>query len=117
MTVTVALLRVAFESFQVERIHLMSRSVLLVALAHHESSDVLQEDQRDAPLTAEFDKVSCLQRRLGEKDAIVRYDAHALPVQLPEPRHHRGPVSLLELLEAAAIDQPCDHLTISIGTG
>lgn len=45
-------------------------------MTHHESGNVLQEQERDTALSAEFDKVRTLLRRLGEEHTVVRDDTH-----------------------------------------
>jgi len=39
--------------------------------ADHEATDVLEEDERDASLSAELDEVCAFERRLGEENAVV----------------------------------------------
>src|SRR5262249_52323293 len=72
----------------------------LVLGADHEARDVLQEDQRDAPLAAELYEVRALLRRLGEEHAVVREDPAVEPLDAREAGHERLAVDLLELLEA-----------------
>lgn len=77
----------------------------------HESGDVLQEDQRDAALGAELDKVGALDGRGGEEDAVVGDDANLLAVNLSETSHQCGTVVSLELGELGAVDDAGNDLT------
>ena len=79
-------------------------------LPDDEAGDVLQEQQRHAAQVAQLDEVRRLERRLGEQDAVVGDDADQEPVQAGEAGDERGPVALLELVEARAVDQPGDEL-------
>ncbi|SKU05358.1 Uncharacterised protein [Mycobacteroides abscessus subsp. abscessus] len=51
-----------------------------VVAAHHESGDVLQEEQRYAPLIAELDEMRCFHSTFSEQHTVVRNDAHWMPV-------------------------------------
>ena len=73
--------------------------------ADHETGDVLQEEQRDAALVAQFDEVRALLRRLAEQHAVVRDDADRMPVDVREPGDERRAVLGLELGELAGIDE------------
>ena len=42
--------------------------------ADHEAGDVLQEDQRDLALVAEFDEMGALDRAFGKQCAIIGED-------------------------------------------
>ncbi len=77
--------------------------------AHHETGDVLQEEERYLALGAQLDKVSRLERRLGEQHAVVGYDADRVAVEAREARDQRLAVHLLELVEAAAVDEASDY--------
>jgi len=78
--------------------------------SHHEPRDVLQKNYRGSPLAAQLDEVRRLQGRLREQHAVVRHDAHALPVQVAKAADNGRPVALLELVETAAVEQTGDHL-------
>ena len=82
----------------------------LVLLADHEAGDVLQEDERDAPLARELDEVRALLRALGEEDAVVREDPDREALDVRPAADERLAVERLELVEAAAVDDPRDHL-------
>ena len=82
----------------------------LVLRADHEAGDVLQEDERDAPLAAELDEVRALLRRLGEEHAVVREDPDRDPLDAREACDERLAVQRLELVEARAVDDPRDQL-------
>ena len=87
----------------------------LVLPADHEPGDVLQENQRNAPLCAEFDEMRALECRFREQDAIVGDDADRITVEPGEAADQRDAVERLELVELAAIDQARDHLSHIIG--
>ena len=82
----------------------------LVLLADHEAGDVLQEDERHAPLAAELDEVRALLRRLGEEHAVVGEDPDRDALDAREPADERLAVQLLELVEARAVDDARDQL-------
>lgn len=84
--------------------------------SHHETRDVLQEDDRNAPLAAQLDEMCRLQSRLREQHAVVGHDAHALPVQVAESCDHRRAVTLLELVETAPVNQASNDLNIDRST-
>ena len=82
---------------------------LLVLLADHEARDVLEEDERDAPLARELDEVRALLRGLGEEDALIREDSDRVALDPGEPADERRAVELLELVESRAVDDAADH--------
>ena len=82
----------------------------LVLAADHEARDVLEEDERDPPLARELDEVRALLRRLGEEDPAVREDADRVALDPGEAADERVAVERLELVEAAAVHDPRDHL-------
>src|SRR4029450_9603526 len=59
----------------------------LVLLADHEARDVLQEDERHAPLAGELDEVRALRRRLAEEDAVVREDPDGVALDPRKAAH------------------------------
>ena len=79
------------------------------SLPDHEARDVLEEDERDAPLARELDEVRALLRRLGEEHALVREDRDRIALDAREAADERLAVELLELVEARAVDDPADH--------
>src|SRR4029079_8397193 len=82
----------------------------LVLLADHEPGDVLEEDERDLPLARELDEVGALLRRLGEQDAVRGEDPDREALDPAEAADERLAVERLELVEAAAVDEPGDDL-------
>ena len=65
---------------------------------------------------AELDEVRRLERRLGEQHAVVGDDADRVAVERARsPVTSVGAVARLELGEAAAVDQPRDHLADVVG--
>lgn len=71
--------------------------------ADHEAGDVLEEDQGDAALGAEFDEVSTLLSGGGEEDAVVGDDADFVAVDRGEAGDERAAEVALELGEVAAV--------------
>ena len=82
----------------------------LVLAADHEPGDVLEEDERDPALAGELDEVGALERRLAEQDPVVGEDRDRVAVEVGEAGHERLAVERLELVEAAAVDEPGDDL-------
>src|SRR5207237_10629409 len=78
--------------------------------ADDEAGDVLEEEERHPAGARELDEVGRLERRLREQYALVGQDAERIAVQVGEAGHERLAVERLELVEAAAVDQPGDHL-------
>lgn len=79
--------------------------------ADHEAGNVLEEDQGDAALGAEFDKVSALLAGGGEKNAVVGDDADFVAVDAGEACDESGAVVAFELGEVRAIDDAGDDFT------
>ena len=65
-------------------------STLLCFRADHVPSHVHEEEQRDLALRAELDEVRCLERRLGEEDAVVGDYAHGVAVYVGEALRGRS---------------------------
>ena len=85
-------------------------ATLLRVLADHEAGDVLEEDKRDAALARQFDEVCSLLGRFGEEDATVREDPDGVALDPGKPADEGVAVERLELVEAAAVDDPGDDL-------
>ena len=62
------------------------------------------------PLARELDEVGALLRALGEEDAVVREDPDRVALDVRPAADERLAVQRLELVEAAAVDDPRDHL-------
>ena len=90
--------------------------LVLVAAAHHEAGDVLQEDQGDAPLRAELDEVRALLSGFREDDAVVGDDAHMHAAHLRESGNERLAEARLELVEARAVNNAGDDLANVVGS-
>ena len=82
----------------------------LVFAADHEARDILEEQQRDAPLAGELDEMRPLLRAFRKQHAVIgEYgDRHAPDVR--EAADQRAAVLGLELVELTAVDQPGDDL-------
>src|SRR5205814_2051676 len=70
------------------------------------------DSENRTPLTqvAQLDEVRHLERRFGEQDAVVGDEAHQEPMEPREAGHHCRGISLLELVEARAVDDAGDDL-------
>ena len=86
-------------------------ALLLILLTHHEAGDVLQEDEWDAPLAAELDKVRAFLCALREEDAVVGDYADGIAHPAREATDQGRAEQRLELMEAAAVYEPRDDLT------
>src|SRR5205807_7082373 len=82
----------------------------LLLLPDHEAGDVLQEDERDAPLARELDEVRALLRGLREEHAVRGKDSDRIALDPRPAADERLPVERLELVEAALVDDPRDQL-------
>ncbi len=85
-------------------------AAIFVFATDHETGDVLQKEQRDAALRAEFDEMRGFQRRFREQDAVVGDDADRIAPETSETADDRRPVARLELVEIGAIDEAGDDL-------
>ena len=83
---------------------------MLVALADHEAHDVLEKEQRNAALAAEFDEVCALEGGFGEENAVVGEDADEMAVDPRKARHQCGPEAGFELFERALVHDARDEL-------
>src|SRR5690606_41535575 len=79
------------------------------------SSDLLEENQRDAALRAQLYEVSTLLRRLREQDAVVADDPHRVAPDAGEAADQCLAVERLELVELAAVDDPRDDFARVVG--
>ena len=93
-----------------------ARDALVFVLSpDHEAGDVLQKDQRDLALAAQFDEVRALVGRLGEQDALVGDDAHRHALDMREAADQRGAVAGLELVKHAVVNDAGDDLAHVVG--
>ena len=86
-------------------------ATLLIASAHHEAGDVLHEEQRNVVPVAQLNELRALLGLLTEEDAVVGQDAERVAGEVGEARDECGTIQRLELLELAAVDHACDHIT------
>lgn len=63
---------------------ILGDAALFRVSAHHEAADVLEKDERNAPLGAELDKMGAFEGRFGEEDAVVGENADLIPVDARE---------------------------------
>ena len=75
-----------------------------VLLAHHEAGDVLQEQQRDVALAAQFNEVRAFLGGLAEQDTVVGDDAHRVAVDMGKTGHQGLAVVAFEFVEFGAVD-------------
>ncbi len=90
-------------------------ALVLVFAADHEAGDVLQEDQGNAALGAQFDEVGALQRAFREQHAIIGDDADRIAVKMSEAADQGLAIQLLELVELRAVDDAGDDFAHIIG--
>ena len=84
-------------------------------LADDEAGDVLEEDERNAPLGTQLDKVCSLQRAFGEEDAVIGEDADGHAVNMGEAADQGLAEPRLELVQSGSVDQTRDDLADVIG--
>ena len=82
----------------------------LIFPADHEAGDVLEEQQRNAPLARQLDEMRPLHRRFAEQHAVVGEDRDRDAPDMREAADEAGAIERLELVELAAVHQPRDHL-------
>lgn len=98
------------------RRHTRHSRLTLVLLADHKARDVVQEDERDAPLRAERDEVRGLLRGRGKHDPVVRDESDGDAVDVRPRAHHRGAEQRLELVQLGAVDDARHHLSAVVVT-
>ena len=81
-----------------------------VFLADHEASDVLQEQQRDVALTAQFNEVGAFLGRFAEQDAVVGDDAHRVAVNVGEAGDQGLAVVAFEFVKLGTVHGAGDHV-------
>ncbi len=87
----------------------------LVLLANHKAGDVLQEDQRNFALGAEFNKVRALLCRFAKQYAVVAEYAHRVAVNAGETANQGGAVEGFEFVEFRTVDHAGDDLAHVVG--
>ena len=80
----------------------------LVFPADHEAADILKEQQGDAALAGEFDKMRPLLRAFRKQHAVIGQDRDRHPPDMGEAAYQRAAVLRLEFVEFAAVHQPRD---------
>ena len=88
---------------------------VLVALAHHEAGDVLQEHERQAAPVRKLDEMRALEGGFREQDAVVGEHGDGHAVDVGEAAHQRVAVELLELVEIGAVHDPGDDFAHVVG--
>ncbi len=83
-------------------------AAVFVLAADHEAGDVLQEDERNAALGAEFDEVGAFEGRFAEQDAVVGDDTDRVAVNAGKAADQRRAVARLEFVEIGAVDDAGD---------
>ena len=79
-----------------------------VGLADHESRDVLQEDEWNPSLPAEFHKVGAFLAGFREQDTVVGHNANLVAVDVGKSTHERGAVARFEFVESGTVNNACD---------
>src|SRR5690606_19997430 len=88
---------------------------VFVFATHHETGDVLQEDQRNAALAAQFDEVGAFLGGFRKQDAVVGDDAYRHAVDMGESGHQRRAEACLEFIEFGAVDDTGDDFAHVVG--
>lgn len=70
---------------------------------HHESSYVLQENEWNLSLAAQFNEMGTLHGGLGEQNAVVGNNTYWLTIDLRETCNKGIAISLLKFVEARSI--------------
>jgi len=86
-------------------------------LAYHESSDVLEEEQRNFTLRAHLNEVSSLLSRFREEYSLVGDNTNRVSIEVSESSQQSGAVPLLKLMEPTSIEhsrQDSLHIDISL---
>ena len=94
---------------------MLGDALRLIFAADHEAGDILEEEQRDAPLAGQLDEMRALDRAFGEQHAIIGEDRHRYAPDMREAANQSGAIERLELMKLAAIDDARDHLAHIIG--
>src|SRR5205807_2645387 len=85
-------------------------AVSLIDLSHHETYDVVNEEERNASSVAQLDEVRALLRALAEHDPIVGDDTNRLAADFGKATNQGLTVKGLEWVEAAVVDQAGEDL-------
>jgi len=83
--------------------------------AHHETGDVLQEDERNTALRTQFDEVCAFLGAFGKKHAIIGDNADRATHDVGEAGDQGFAETGLELIKPAAIHHAGNHLADVIG--
>ncbi len=89
----------------------LGNSAGLVVASDHEAHDILQEQQRNAALAAQFDEVRSLKCAFRKQDSVVAENANRYAVDMRKAGHQSRSVERLEFVELGRIDNSRDHLT------
>src|SRR3546814_7260564 len=78
----------------------------LIFAADHETADILEEEQGDAPLLRQFDEMRALDSAFAGQHAIVSEDRDRDAPDMREAADKRRAICRLELVELAAVEDP-----------
>src|SRR5690606_8576771 len=87
----------------------------LVSLSDHEAGDVLQKEQGNFLLAAQFDEMRTFQRALAEQDAVIRQNTDWMSPDMGAAAHQGRAVQGLEFLEFGTVDDAGDDLAYVVG--
>src|SRR5437870_1540070 len=90
-------------------------STVLELFTHHEAGDVLQKDQGNVSLRAEFDEVRRLESAFRKQNPIVADDPDGISPDAGETADHGRRVKGLELVIPARVHDPVNHLADVVG--
>src|SRR5690554_4487991 len=82
-----------------------------VFLANHEPGDILQEQQRDVALAAQFNEVGAFLGGFAEQDAVVGDDAHRVAVDMGKAGDQGLAVIAFEFVKLGTVDGAGDDVT------
>ena len=88
---------------------------VLVFATDHEAADVLQKEQRNLALAAQFDEVRGLECRLRKEDAVIGDDADRHAVDARKAGDKRRAVAGLPFVEGRVVDDAGNDLAHVIG--
>lgn len=86
----------------------LCNSTLFCICTDHKAGDVLEEDEWDVALSAEFDEVRAFEGRFGEENSVVGDDADLMSVDTGKASDKSCTIVALEFGEFAPINDACD---------
>ena len=94
---------------------MLGNTFILILLAHHKASDILQKYQRNLALGTELNKVRAFLGRLTKQNAIVGHNTHGVAKDTRKATDQGGAIERLKLIKIRAIHHPGNHLPHIVG--